>query len=94
MATLVPESYRFIQDWIRNNPATRDDFHGWGLSKQQYTALFQAIEDYMVGAFTTRPTTSLKAAIEAVTGPTTNARALSAVRAWNAWKTRNNLGGS
>jgi len=93
MATLTNASFRYIQTWVNSQPAIKADFKTWSLSKAVWQAAFQAVEDYMVGGFSIRPATSIRAAIEAVTGATTAARAQSLFAAWVAWKLFTYLGG-
>ena len=93
MATLTNNSFRYIQAWVNSQPAIKADFKTWSLSRPTLQAAFQALEDYMVNGFSVRPATSIRAAIEAVTGATTAARAQSFFAAWVAWKLNTFLGG-
>ena len=93
MATLTNDSFRYIQQWVRSQPTVKNDFNGWSLSRSIYQTAFQAVEDYMVNGFSVQPSTSIRAAIEAVTGATTAARAQSLFAAWVAWKLNSYLGG-
>lgn len=93
MATLNDADYTHIKRWVKSQPAIKDEFDGWGLSKATWKAALQAVEDYVVSGFGTRPATSIRAAIEAVTGATTPTRAQYVFAAWVAWKLRNLTGG-
>lgn len=93
MATLNGTDFTYIKRWIKGQPTIAADFTAWNLTKAQWMAAFQAVEDYMVGAFSTRPAGAMKAAIEVATGATTNARAQNVISAWVSWKLRSVLGG-
>jgi hypothetical protein len=93
MATLADADFVYIQNWVRHQPAVRADLYGWSLSRSLWRAAFQALEDYTVSGFATRPATSIKAAIEAVTGPATASQAQSMYAAYVAWKLHNFLAG-
>lgn len=86
MATLTNQDFRYIADWVRSHPSIKADLFGWSLPKATYRTALQTVEDYMVNGFSVRPTTSIRAAIEAVTGATTASRAQSLLAAWVAWK--------
>lgn len=93
MATLTDADFVKIRTWVITTPAVKADLKGWSLPKATWRAALQAVEDYMVGGFTVRPATSIRAAIEAVTGATTLARAQSLFAAWVAWKLSTYVGG-
>lgn len=89
MATLTSSDYQYIKKRIGSNPATKAEFKSWSLDKATWYALFQAIEDWNVDGFTTMPTNSEKAAMEAVIGPITNQQAIAVWAVWVGWKLSN-----
>lgn len=93
MATLTNQSYRYIQQWMLQHRAVYRELSRWGLARATLQAALQALETYLVGAFGTRPTSSLRTAIEAETGTATAAQAQALFFAWVAWKQHNLLGG-
>lgn len=93
MATLSDADFTAIRRWVKTQPAIRDEFAAWALAKPTWKAVLQAVEDYMVGAFLARPATNIKAAVEAVTGATTNLRARYVLEAWVSWKIKSIQGG-
>ena len=92
MTTLTNADFGYIAEWVRSQPTIKADLKGWSLPKATWQAALQAIEDYVVGGFSVRPATSIRAAIEAITGATTAARAQSLFAAWVAWKLKTYLG--
>ena len=93
MATLTDADYTWIRDWVHNNRTIYTELSTWGLNKATWKAAFQAIENYMVSSFNTTPTTSIRAAIEAVTGITTTLQAQYLFVTWVSWKLYNYLSG-
>jgi hypothetical protein len=93
MAILTDADFVAIQDWVRHQPAVRADLYAWSLPRPIWRGAFQAVEDWTVAAFATPPATSIRQAIEVVTGPTTAARAQSVYAAYVAWKLRSFLAG-
>ncbi len=90
MTTLTSSDYRDIKKRIRRDPTARSEFKIWGLDKPTWYALFQTVEDWFVNGFSTTPTNSFKAAIESVTGATTNARAKVVGFIWMGWRYQKN----
>lgn len=87
MATLTNEDFQDIRQRVYADATYRASFKAWGLSKAQYEAALQGAETWFVGAFTTTPSTSFKAAIEAAIGTTcTNAQAKLIGFAWMGWR--------
>ena len=87
MATLNNTDFQDIYQRVRSDPTSWAGFRTWGLTKTQYKAAFQGAETWFVNAFTTTPTTSFKAAIEAAIGQScTNAQAKLVGYAWAGWR--------
>lgn len=86
MATLDGTDFRNLKKRIQQDPAAKVQFKGWGLSRSVWKATFQAAENWFVDGFLSLPSTSFKAAIEAQTGPTTNARAIQVGKVWMGWR--------
>ena len=85
MATLTDPDFQQIFRLIQQDAATKQTFKTWSLSKSTWRALFQASEDWFVGAFNTTPATSYKGALDAVT-TTTIAQAKAVGKIWFAWR--------
>ena len=86
MATLADVDYRQIQQLVRNNDAARALFKSWGLSKATWRSLFQAAENWFVGAFSgPAPATSFKTALDAV-ATTTLTQARWVGKIWFMWR--------
>jgi hypothetical protein len=85
MATLINTDYQIIVQLIRNDTDIRSVFKVWSLSKQNWKDLFQACENYFVGAFNTRPATSFSAALDVVVS-TTSVQAKWIWKIWSAWR--------
>lgn len=93
MATLTGSDLAWIVGWLRRSQY-QVTLKGSGLSRPQISAALQAIEDYSVGSYNSRPAGSLKAAIEAATGATpTLAQNQAMWFAWAAWKSHSNQAG-
>lgn len=86
MATLTAEDFQSLKKRIKADAPTRAEFKAWGLDKTTWYELFQAVEDWFVNGFSTAPATSFKAAVEAVTGATTVARAKAVALVWMGWR--------
>lgn len=91
MATLNSTDYEQIRQKIKSDPVSNAAFRTWGLSKSTWYALFQAAETWFVTGFTSTPTTSFKAAVEAVTGTATNAQAKQVAFVWMGWRFEKNI---
>jgi hypothetical protein len=85
MAVLDNNDYTQIKRLIQSNPDAKAIFKVWGLDKQTWKDLFQAAEDWFVGAFTTTPTTSFQDALDAV-ATTTTAQAKWVGKVWFMWR--------
>lgn len=87
MAQLDNEDFTKIKEIIHNEPALKEVFKAWNISKTVKHNLLQACEDWFVTGFNTTPTSSLKASFEVVLGgTTTNARAQAVATAWAKWR--------
>lgn len=86
MATLANEDFTNIRQYIAHDTAAKDEFKSWGINKATWKALFQAAEDWFVDGFTTTPTSSFKAALEAEAGAMTNAQAKQIGFIWMHWR--------
>lgn len=93
MATISDAGFTKIKEWVRGNKAIYNEFRTWGITKTTLKSALQAVENYMISAFSTTPTTSVRSAIEAVTGATTPTRAQYVFVVWAQWKLYNYLGG-
>lgn len=85
MATLSNNDYQQIRELIQTTPAARAVFKTWNLPRSQWTALFQAAENWFVGAFTAIPSTSFKAALDALVS-TTASQARWIGKIWFMWR--------
>jgi hypothetical protein len=94
MATITANDFSFIRQWIHDQRPIYNEMRSWGITKTTWKSALQAIEDYMVSGFGTRPAGSIRAAIEAVTGATTSLRAQYMFVIWVNWKLYNYLGGA
>lgn len=86
MATLTGADYQEIRQVINSDATIKAVFKAWGLSKQTWYAVYQAVEDWVVNGFATQPASSLKVAIDAVVGTSTNAQARKIVLTWIRWR--------
>jgi hypothetical protein len=87
MATLTNEDFTTIKRLIQNNATLRATFKAWGLSKADYKAMFQAIENWVTDGFSVTPANSLSTAItNAVTGSPDQTQRKHATDAWTLWK--------
>jgi hypothetical protein len=86
MAQLTNADYTEIKEIIHGNPAAWVILKAWGLDKQTWKGLFQAAENWFVTGFNAVPTTSFKAALEAVAGPMTGSQAQIVGKAWFVWR--------
>jgi len=93
MATLDNSDYTWIKNWVKRQPTVYRSLTSWGLSKAIYHNAIQAVENYVVNAFSNVPTTSFRAVVESVTGTTTTLRVQTIIAIWAAWKTNDWLGG-
>lgn len=84
MAVLDNSDFTEIAQFIRNSP-NKAEFKAAGFSKADWKALFQAAEDWFVGAFNTTPTTSFKGALDAVV-TTTSGQAQAIGKVWMNWR--------
>lgn len=73
MATLTSSNYTKIRQIAASDATTKAVFKALALSKTNWYAVFQAVEDWFVNGFSTAPATSLKAAIDTAAGVTTTA---------------------
>lgn len=87
MATLTDSDYTEIARIIRNDPTFDNTFRSWSFSRPTWKALFQAAETWFTGAFNTTPSTSFKAALDAVATTTAN-QAKWIGRIWFEWRLR------
>ena len=92
MATLVDADFVWMKHWVNSRPEIKVELYSWGLDKATLFTAMQAIENYMVSAFGTTPTNSIRGTIEAVTGATTATRAQYLFVVWVQWKLYNYLG--
>lgn len=90
MAVLTNADYQQIKKFVRNDPTARATFKAWGLDKQTYKDVFQAAEDWFVNGFSTTPSSSFKAALEAQVGAMTNDQAKQIGFVWMEWRFRAN----
>lgn len=88
MAVLIDADYQWMKQWTHSRAATKAVLNAWGLTKSEYKAALQEVEDYITNGFSTTPTTSIKAAIEIHTGAATNAQAKQLLNVWLAWSYR------
>ena len=86
MATLTNSDFRDIKKRTQRDLSAKAAFGGWALNKAQWMAAFQAAEDWFVSGFLSTPTESFKAAIEVVTGATTNERTKQLGFVWMGWR--------
>lgn len=86
MATLTNADFVKIRLLVQAHPAEKTILKTWHLPKATWQTALQTIEDYMVNGFGTRPATSIRAAIEAVTGATTVQRATTLLTVYFWWK--------
>ena len=86
MATITDQDFTWCVGWVKNHRTYYDDIRTWGLTRPTYKDAIQAVETYMVAGFSARPATSIRAAIEAVTGATTPSRASTIFTVWAAWR--------
>jgi hypothetical protein len=86
MATLTSSDFNEIQQIIKSDPVMSSAFKSWSLSRPTWMAVFQAVEDWLIGGFSTRPATSLKVAIDAVVGSSTVAQAKHIIVIWLKWR--------
>jgi len=84
MAVLDNDDFKEIAQYIRLSDYNTE-FKTAGFSKAEWKALFQAAEDWFVGAFNTTPSTSFKGALDAVI-TTTSAQAQAVGKAWMNWR--------
>lgn len=92
MATLANGDFEAIKQKIKSDPVSNTVFKAWGLSKGQWKAVFQAAETWFVTGFTSTPTTSFKAALEAALGAgMTNAQAKQVGFVWMGWRFDKNI---
>lgn len=75
-----------IKELTKANPAAWSVLKSWSLLKPTWKAMFQAAEDWFVTAFSAVPTTSFKAALEAVAGSMTNTQAKWVGKVWFMWR--------
>lgn len=92
MATLNDTDFTRIKEWVSSQPTIKTELKAWGLSRSIWQAAIQAIETYMVDGFGTRPSVSIRAAVESVTGATTSVRVQYIFVIWVSWKLKNFLG--
>jgi len=93
MATLDNTDFTEIRDFIRYSP-NKQVFRDWGIEKPVWKLLFQAAEDWFIGAFNTTPTTSFKGALDAVMAAQlpealpalTNPQAVAIGKTWMKWR--------
>lgn len=85
MATLTDGDFTEIRNIISSDPVLKAEFKAWNLAKDVWKAIFQASEDWFVNGFNTTPTTSFKAALDAVS-TTTGAQAKAIGKVWFAWR--------
>jgi hypothetical protein len=85
MAQLTDADYSQIKKIIKSNPTAHQILKDWGLDKTTWKALFQETEDWNVDGFTVTPTTSFKAALDAITA-TTNQQAKMIWSVWAEWQ--------
>lgn len=88
MAVLSNTDFQWMKQWVNSKPTIKLTFKTWPLNKSQWKTGFQAIEDWEVGGFSTRPAESLQAAIEAETGAATDTQRKHMKIAWAAWSIR------
>lgn len=85
MATLTDADFTQMKR-IAHQSGNYDTLAALGLSKATYKAILQACENYFVNAFSAAPSTSYKAAVEAVAGSLTNPQAIAIFDVWVIWK--------
>jgi hypothetical protein len=85
MATLTNSDFTEIKK-IAKRPQFWPTFKAWGLDRATWENTFQAMEDYFVNAFTTRPAGSWKAALEVEGGAMTNGQAKAIADVWGIWR--------
>lgn len=89
MATLDDSDFTEIRRIANADANMKAQLKAWGLSKAEWQAALQAIEDWFVSAFNvSAPSTTIKAEIETETGACTNAQANQLTRAWLRWRDR------
>ena len=86
MATLTTADFANLKKRIKHDSVARSTFKAWALDKATWYALFQAAEDWFVNGFSTQPTTSYKAALEAIAGTMTNPQAIQVGKVWMGWR--------
>lgn len=87
MATLDDTDFSEIARHINANPGLKDTFKSWGISRLIWQTVFQAAEDWFVGAFNTTPVSSFKAALETAAGQAlTAAQAIAIGKVWMQWR--------
>lgn len=82
MATIADSDFNWIKEFVKSNPVIYRELASWGIQRSVFKAAFQAVEDMMVSAFSTTPTSSIRATIESVTGATTTIRAQYIFAVW------------
>lgn len=70
MPILTSADYTMIRQKIRANSEANTAFKAWGLDRPAWYDLFQTLEDWYFDGFLTRPATSSKVALNAVTSIT------------------------
>ena len=93
MATITDNDFTWIKNWVKSRPEIWNEFKIWGIDKSTFLSGFQACENYMINAFGTTPTTSVRTAIENAVGATTALRAQYVFITWVNWKLKNYLDG-
>lgn len=84
MAVLGTGDYRWLKKKMLST--YKVELRSMGIDRLQFRLAFQAIEDYMVGAYTTRPASSLRDVLDPITGGLTVAQDSALFFAWAAWK--------